>query len=520
MDIAITIVMLVPVLLAVALIINVIRKNVTERQAGDPVDISGAIPAVIVLMVAVLIIVAMGSAASPYVYDEDSGELTIQKNVPQLDVQPWDSYASDVKSLIIEDGVTVGAGAFDSLTNLEYVSVGEGVTIGSGAFGVAFKDAMGSAVDDASGSDFAGFGDGTLYLCDPGVFTYTSGGKDISGLASGYSGARYLVIPAEQNGIRIEGIANAAFLNNSTVTAALSHPDSSMSRIGINAFSGCTSLTRMSFPTVTVADSNAFLNTALAQVSLPSATTLGSKVFSGCASLTDVELPNATSISNNAFSDCTSLTDVELVKVETISSATFSGCTALESVSLPAATSMGLNAFNGCTSLTDFSAPRMVSIGTNALRETAITEASFQLVTTLEANTFYNCLALEKVDLPAITTIGSGAFIGCAGITSVHFGSGLSSVLANSMQSWTFYGSDWTTVIDKTVAANLAGKTFEGTAAALIEVAPGQLSLTPQQLQQVQLHTQELQDLKDHLTIDPLPFQPTVQTQDQEPVSA
>lgn len=56
MDLTVTIVMLVPVILAVALIVNVVRKNITEREPGASVDITGAIPAIVVLLVAVLVI--------------------------------------------------------------------------------------------------------------------------------------------------------------------------------------------------------------------------------------------------------------------------------------------------------------------------------------------------------------------------------------------------------------------------------------------------------------------------------
>lgn len=114
MDAAIAIVMLVPVLLAVALIIGVIRKNVSERRAGDPVDIRGAIPAIVVLLVAVLVIGSMADVA------EDRG-LELYDCVP----------ASHFGSNISIDGdcaeiVTIGGEDYVRMTAVGTFSVSSG----------------------------------------------------------------------------------------------------------------------------------------------------------------------------------------------------------------------------------------------------------------------------------------------------------------------------------------------------------------------------------------------------------
>lgn len=448
MDIAITIVMLVPVLLAVALIIGVIRRNVTERQAGDPVDITGAIPAVIVLMVAVLIIVAMGNAASPYVWDEDGGELTIQKNVAELDVQPWDSYASEVRSLVIEDGVTIGAGAFDSLTSLEYVSIGESVSLGSAAFQVAFKDYRDATVSPQEGV-YAGYGDGTLYKYDSAILSRSGGAV---GLNTAVSGVKNVVIPESIDGTAITSIAQNGFTESGIVRVVVI--GDSLTTIAYRAFKNCSSLTSINIPSsVNTMAGESFAATGVTSINANQVTTLGNSVFNGCTSLSSATfeaMPSAV------------LTSV------------FYGCTSLESITIPeGVVSIGNDCFNGCTSL-------------------------------------------KEVVLPdSLTTVSYGVFAGCTGIESVTFGTGLTLIQSNAIGSWTFYESDGTTTITKT-AANLAGKTFQGTAAALVEVSPGQLALTPQQIQMVQLHTQELQDLEDQISIDPLPFSPSVQTNDTE----
>ena len=456
MDVAITIVMLVPVLLAVALIIGVIRRNVTERQAGDPVDISGAIPAVIVLMVAVLIIVAMGNAASPYVYDEESGELTIQKNVPQLDIQPWDSYASEVKSLIIEDNVTIGAGAFDTMTSLEYLKIGEGVSLGSGVFGVTLEDYTGATISAPSAGEYVGEGDDTLYYCDESIYTYTTDGTGITGLGSGVSSeAMYLVLPSAHDGRTISKVSASAFANNAAIAFVATLPGSSISSVQGQAFDGCA---------------------ALVTVKMSEATSVGFKSFNGCAALVTVEMPKLASVGTNGFS----------------------GCSALASMTFDSVTRISNSGFSGCRSLTELDAPLLIEINNSG---------------------FYACGGITIANIPSIQTLGSSVFYNCTSIQEVKLGPLTGTYSANAFPAWTFYESDGTTEIDKSVAANLAGKTFQGTASALVEVSPGLLSLTPQQLQQVHLHDAELQDLKDHLTIDPLPFQPSLQTE-QEQVAA
>lgn len=415
MDIAITIVMLVPVLLAVALIIGVVRRNITERNAKDPVDISGAIPAVIVLMVAVLVIVAMGNASSSYVYDEDKGELTIQQNVPQLDVQPWDSYASDVRSLVIQDGVTVASGAFDTMNNLEYVSIGEGSEIASGAFGVSFEDPFGDAVAaaDLDGYGYAGFGDGKLYQSDPSIYAYSSDGARIIGLASDSSAAIHIVLPEKKGTTTIRTVDESAFDNNTVIEDLLSVSECKISEIKRWAFRGCTALESAKVP--------------------ESVRVMGISCFYGCTSLTTVELPNGiTSIPDATFYECASLTSISIPQtVKSITYRAFYNCTGLTALQLP----------SGLESLTN--------------------------------GTFNGCTSIASVSFPAsITSISGYVFNGCTGVTQISFEEGFSAALTDHWaDAWSFYASDGTTALDKNVAANLAGKTFRGTNLALVEVA-------------------------------------------------
>lgn len=180
--------------------------------------------------------------------------------------------------------------------------------------------------------------------------------------------------------------------------------------------------------TITAIGDNAFSSTEIVGICcLPdtSISTIGARAFKGCASLTSVSLPKATAITYECFS----------------------GCLHLETVDLPMAASSAYTAFQNCKALVDVELPSL---------------------TRTNGGLFINCLALKTVSLPSIETLKANDFQYCMAIESVTFGNGLTEVATNTFPNWTFYGSDGTTAIDKTVAANLAGHTFTGTASALV----------------------------------------------------
>jgi hypothetical protein len=74
--------------------------------------------------------------------------------------------------------------------------------------------------------------------------------------------------------------------------------------------------------------------------------------FSSCSQLTTVNFPTATSIGANAFSSCSQLTTVNLPAATSIGTGAFRECSQLTTVNLPAATSIGAEAFYNCSKLT------------------------------------------------------------------------------------------------------------------------------------------------------------------------
>ena len=108
----------------------------------------------------------------------------------------------------------------------------------------------------------------------------------------------------------------------------------SVTSIGAQAFSFCSSLTSIDIPN--------------------SVTSIGDYVFSGCSSLTSVTISNSvTSIGRSAFQNCSSLTSVTIPNsVTSIGNSTFYGCYSLTSVTCLANTppSLGIYVFNSTPS--------------------------------------------------------------------------------------------------------------------------------------------------------------------------
>ena len=166
--------------------------------------------------------------------------------------------------------------------------------------------------------------------------------------------------------------ANNLYLNNNLVTA-LTLP-ASITSIGNEAFSECTSLTNITIP--------------------DSVTSIGTRAFRGCTSLTSVTIGNGvTSIGDSAFLYCTSLTSITIPdSVTSIGDSAFSYCT-LKNITIGnGVTGIGMYAFYKCGSLMS------VTIGSS--------------VTSIGDYAFYQCSSLEDVYYGGVESKWSVIYIG------------------------------------------------------------------------------------------------------------
>ncbi len=102
-----------------------------------------------------------------------------------------------------------------------------------------------------------------------------------------------------------------------------------------------------------IADS-AFTWTKLEILKMPNVTSIGNEAFSGCSHLTSVTFPSGlTSIGTKAFYNCYALTSVTFPSgLTSIGTMAFYNCEALTSITIPSSvTSIGTKAFNCCDAL-------------------------------------------------------------------------------------------------------------------------------------------------------------------------
>jgi hypothetical protein len=108
---------------------------------------------------------------------------------------------------------------------------------------------------------------------------------------------------------------------------------------------------------VTSIGESAFSLKNITRVTIPnSVTNIGREAFSYCTSLTNIIIPNSvTSIGGDAFYHCYSLTSVSIPdSVTRIEDFTFFNCTNITSVTIPnSITFIGDSAFYGCANLTN-----------------------------------------------------------------------------------------------------------------------------------------------------------------------
>ena len=417
----------------------------------------------------------------------DDGVLTISGTGAMQDYNyynnyaPWNSVRSQVKSVVIERGVSsIGEYAFSDCSSLTSVTIPASVTsIGNSAFyGCdALTDvyyggygldwlAMGSHGDisksttvhfkeDMYGKGMCGLNvnwamtaDGTLTISGKGrISNYDYDDNDY---APWYTCRKYIKSVVIKSGVT--GIGNCAFYYCDALTG-VTIPNT-VTAIGDEAFHNCEALTSVTIPNsvTTIGDGAFSYCEALTGVTIPnSVTSIGSSAFSGCTSLTSVTIPTSvTSIDGYAFSECTSLTSVTIPNsVTAIYGGAFSGCIGLTSVTISnGVTSIGWNAFSGCTSLTSVTIPESVTfidsgafkgctsltsvtipnsvtfIGSGVFKDCpALTEIRLpSALETIESETFSNCVRLTSVTIPKnVTDIGEKAFYYCDSLTDVYY---------------------------------------------------------------------------------------------------
>ncbi|MBQ7500264.1 MAG: leucine-rich repeat protein [Clostridia bacterium] len=373
-----------------------------------------------------------------WVFDPKTGELRVSgkgemhyyyykpeynyDDVPDACEAPWKTYAEDIRSVVIEEGVTSVYGyAFCACKNIRTVTLPESLTdISVGAFkncrsleSIRLPDKLKYIYRDA----FIGC-DSIVSVEIPDSVTY---------------------------------LGEWAFSYCASLRSAKLSPN--IGTIGNSIFSGCGALERVTLPEgFSEISSYMFYNcSSLTSVVIPeSVTKVGAYAFCGCSSLIDVVFPkNCTDYSYNIFKDTAWLAaqpdgavyinnyvythkgdGAECVSIvlregtEGIIASAFSGDTTVESVIMPDSVKfIGAEAFMECRNLKSVKLSSGLSeIRTGTFRQcSSLTSIDIpEGVAKIGAHAFWDCRALVSVKLPdSLTEFEYGAFTCCTELSEI-----------------------------------------------------------------------------------------------------
>ena len=302
-------------------------------------------------------------------FNSNTGVLTISGNGAMADyaiitenkvmhtTAPWKAYDSDIKSVIIEPGVTkIGSHAFFMCNNLESVSIPEGVTtIEDRAF---WQTSLKNITIPASVTQIGSTIKEVFYQCyDLESITVANGNtayRSVDGVLYTADGTTLIQYPQNKADTSYKMIDEAT-------------------TIEFLAFNYTQNLETIDFNNVTtIANKGVYGNQALKEIVLENVENIGSEAFSGNKKVTSVVLETTpASLGSSAFRSCTSLTSVTLPDdMKTFANGMFAQCSSLKTIQFPEQLeTIGDSCFDASGLLGDLVIPESVkSIGFIAFR--------------------------------------------------------------------------------------------------------------------------------------------------------
>ena len=400
--------------------------------------------------------------------------------------RPWYSYYNDIKTLVIDNGVTsIGELAFDNCKSLTSIEIPASVTT---IYYSAFQYCTSlTSIVIANG----------VTTIDNGAFSYCTGLTSIEIPASvtsigycafmGCTSLNSINIPDGVTSIGTEVFKNCTSLTSIEISA-------NVTSIGDGAFEGCNSLESIEIPAnVTSIGSDAFYNCpGLKSLTIPvSLTIIGENAFYGCTGLESISVA-AGNTKYDSRNKCNALIETRTNTlilgcnktvipddVKIIDDYAFLGCTGLISIEIPASvTSIGSGAFKGCTGLGSISVAAentkydsrnncnaLIETETNTLIQGCNNTVIPGGVMSIGYDAFYLCTGLTGIEIPAsVTTIGETAFYGCTGLTSIEIPAGMTDIGndafsgCSGLTSVTIYAPSLTTYGNNAFASNGEGR--------------------------------------------------------------
>lgn len=349
-------------------------------------------------------------------YEGNDADVVVPKGVTEIGNSAFGVYdwatTPKIKSITLPGTVKeVGNRAFANLKKLERYVAPSGIVYGDDAFHNCqqLADEAGFIIMENMAMEY--FGDAEVVTIPEGTHTLRDG------LFMNRTNLKTVHIPASVKHIGAGVFANCTALENV-------HLPASLITLGEKVFSGCKALadaqglvihgnTLYSYhgterdvivpEGIEVIEEDAFSNTGIMTLTLPSTLKTLRSAFKQCKMLSAITIPEGVQeLAEHTFGSCIRLTQVNLPStLKTIGGYAFSGCEDLTTVVIPDSVQrLGTHAFEACTGLKSVVLPSSLCA--------------------IESCTFSNCSSLERMDLPAsVTKIEYCAFEHCTALREI-----------------------------------------------------------------------------------------------------
>lgn len=169
----------------------------------------------------------------------------------------------------------------------------------------------------------------------------------------------------------------------------------------------------------------------LTSLSLPKATSIGSRSFQQNRNLVTINLPEVTTIDINAFQKCKMLKNVTIPKVTKIGDRAFDQCSLISLLNISNIEYLGNYALCGTSLSGDLTFPALTHIGDQCFTSSsnAITSLTLPMINNeglvmggYSGGVFKDLESMRTINAPLLTIIPDWAFYGCSSLTTVNTG--------------------------------------------------------------------------------------------------
>ena len=169
----------------------------------------------------------------------------------------------------------------------------------------------------------------------------------------------------------------------------------------------------------------------LTSLSLPKATSIGSRSFQQNRNLVTINLPEVTTIDINAFQKCKMLKNVTIPKVTKIGDRAFDQCSLISLLNISNIEYLGNYALCGTSLSGDLTFPALAHIGDQCFTSSsnAITSLTLPMINNeglvmggYSGGVFKDLESMRTINAPLLTIIPDWAFYRCSSLTTVNTG--------------------------------------------------------------------------------------------------